>query len=149
MVTLNTLKPQLVKQLLLFTFAAALLLSCEPQEPTNTNTERFYRSGWNVQLHREHTAIGQLPAADEDYSTTCTLMKNGDFLIDENSLNNHMYQYWGYSWSTDQFYMNWEPCLNWRINEAEDSMYLQYNHLDYDPNTGNTFYWLYELEMTR
>jgi len=28
-------------------------------------------------------------------------------------------------------------------------MYLQYNHYDYDPNTGNSFYWLYELEMTR
>jgi len=143
------LKSHLVKQLLFFTFAAALLLSCEPQEPTNTNTERFYRSGWDIEVHREHEAVGQLLAADEDYSTTCTLTKIGDFLINENALNSHMYQYWGYSWSTDQFYMNWEPCLNWYINEAEDSMYLQYNYLDYDPNTGNSFYWLYELEMTR
>ena len=149
MVTLNVLKPQLVKQLLFFTFAVVLLLSCEPQEPVVTNTERFYRSGWNVEVHREHAAVGQLPAADEDYSTTCLLAKDGQFIINENALNDHMYQYWGYSWSTDQFFMNWEQCLNWHINEAEDSMYLQYNHYDYDPNTGNSFYWLYELEMTR
>jgi ABC-type uncharacterized transport system auxiliary subunit len=77
MVTLTALKPQLVKQLFFFTFAAALLLSCEPQESTNTNTERFYRSGWNVEVHREHAAVGQLPAADEDYSTTCLLAKDG------------------------------------------------------------------------
>jgi len=138
-----------VKQLLFLTFVAASLLSCEPQEPTVTNTERFYRSGWNVDVHREHAAIGQLPAADEDYSTTCTLTKGGQFTINENALNDHMYQSWGYSWSTDQFFMNWEQCVNWHINAAEDSMYLQYNHYDYDPNTGNSFYWLYELEMTR
>jgi len=102
-----------------------------------------------VEVHREHAAVGQLPAADEDYTTTCTLTKGGQFIINENALNDHMYQYWGYSWSTDQFFMNWELCVNWHINEAEDSMYLQYNHYDYDPNTGNSFYWLYELEMTR
>ena len=138
-----------MKQLLFLTFAAASLLSCEPQEPTVTNTERFYRSGWNIEVHREHAAVGQLPAADEDYSTTCTLEKGGRFILNENALNDHMYQYWQYSWSTDQFFMNWEQCLNWHINAAEDSMYLQYNHYDYDPNTGNSFYWLYELEMTK
>jgi len=135
----------------LFVTLSMLLVfaSCEPTESTDTNTERFYRSGWNVELHREHAAVGQLAAADEDYTTTCTLTKGGQFIINENALNDHMYQYWGYSWSTDQFFMNWEQCVNWHINEAEDSMYLQYNHYDYDPNTGNSFYWLYEMEMTR
>ena len=138
-----------MKQLLFFASAAVMLLSCEPLESTNTNTERFYRSDWNVELHREHLAVGQLPAADEDYTTTCTLTKNGDFLINEITLNNHMYQYWGYSWSTDQFYMNWQQCVNWHINTAEDSMYLQYNYQDYEPNTNTIFDWSYELEMTR
>ena len=96
-----------MKQIILLTCAATVLLSCEPQESTNTNTERFYRSGWNIEVHREHAAVGQLAAVDEDYSTTCVLYKDGRFTINENALNDHMYQYWGYSWSTDQFFRNW------------------------------------------
>jgi hypothetical protein len=135
---------------LLFTFSTLVVLaSCETVEPTDTNTERFYRSGWNVELHREHGAVGALSAANQDMSTTANLDKSGRFTLASNALNDHMYQSWGYSWSTDQFFMNWEPCLEWFINEAEDSMYLKYNHYDYDPNSGNSFYWLYELEMTR
>jgi hypothetical protein len=45
--------------------------------------------------------------------------------------------------------MNWAPCLEWYINEAEDSMYLNYDYQDYDPNSGNSFYWNYDLILTR
>ena len=138
-----------MRKLVLFVFALGLFTSCEPRESTNTNTERFYSSPWNVEVNRTHNAVGTLAAADEDHSGTATLDKGGSFLYDISALNDHMYQYWGYSWSTDQFYMNWNPCLDWYINEEADSMYLNYDHYDYDPNSGNSFYWNYSVYMTK
>ena len=138
-----------MRKLVLFVFALGLFASCEPGESTDTNTERFYSSPWNVEINRTHNAVGTLPAADEDHSGTATLDKSGSFQYDISALNDHMYQYWGYSWSTDQFYMNWSPCLDWYINEEADSMYLNYDHYDYDPNSGNSFYWNYSVFMTK
>ena len=123
--------------------------SCETTPSTNTDTERFYQSSWNVEMNRSHNAVGTLPAADEDHTGTATLTKSGSFTYDIAALNNHMYQYWGYSWSTDHFYMNWEPCIDWHMNEAEDSLFLHYNHYDYDPSSGNSFYWDYKVVLTK
>jgi hypothetical protein len=138
-----------MKRLVLFVFALGLFASCEPGESTETNTERFYRTPWNVEINRTHNAVGTLAAADEDHSGKVTLAKGGDFLYNISALNDHKYQWWGYSWSTDQFYMNWSPCLDWYINEEADSMYLNYDHYDYDPNSGNSFYWNYSVYMTK
>ena len=80
---------------------------------------------------------------------TLTLAKHGSATFDVSMLSDHMYQQWGYSWTTDEFYMNWAPCLEWYINEAEDSMHLNYDYQDYDPNSGNSFYWNYDLILTR
>jgi hypothetical protein len=137
---------------LFFGFIAAyLLISCEPSQAGSPDTERFYSNGgvWQAKVHRSHNAIGSTPQADENYETEITISKGGDFFINETALGYHMYQYWAYSWSTDAFYMNWDPCLHWYINETSDSMYMDYHFNDYDPNTGNSFYWLYEIEMTR
>lgn len=138
-----------MKKILLFAVALGILSSCETQEPVDVNTERFYSSAWNVDITRAHNAVGTLPAAEEDHTGTVTLDKGGSFQYSMADLNDHMYQWWGYSWSTDQFYMNWSPCLDWYINEAADSMYLNYDHYDYDPNTGNSFYWNYSVYMTK
>ena len=126
-----------------------LFASCETQTTTETNTERFYKAPWNVALNRSHDAVGQLSAANEDHSGTLTLAKHGSATFDVSMLSDHMYQQWGYSWTTDEFYMNWAPCLEWYINEAEDSMHLNYDYQDYDPNSGNSFYWNYVLILTR
>lgn len=138
-----------MKRLVLFVFALGLFASCEPGESTETNTERFYSAPWNVEIKRTHNAVGTLAAADEDHNGTVTLDKGGSALYNISALNDHMYQWWGYSWSTDQFYMNWSPCLEWYINEEADSMYLNYDHYDYDPNSGNSFYWNYSVYMTK
>ena len=123
-----------MRRILLFLPLVALLASCESESTTETNTERFYKAPWNVALNRSHGALGQLPAANENHNGILTLAKHGSAGFDISMLSDHMYQQWGYSWSTDEFYMNWEPCLEWYINEAEDSMYLNYDHQDYDPN---------------
>ncbi|MDG1535513.1 MAG: hypothetical protein P8Q38_07030 [Schleiferiaceae bacterium] len=136
------------KSLLLLPFVI-LFASCETQSPTETNTERFYKAPWNVALNRSHGAVGQVSAANEDHSGSLTLSKQGWATFDISLLSDHMHQQWGYSWSTDEFFMNWAPCLEWYINEAEDSMYLNYDHQDYDPNSGNSFYWNYDLILTR
>ena len=126
-----------------------LLVSCETGTATDANTERFYKTPWNVELNRSHGAVGQLSAVNEDHSGKLTLAKHGSATFDVSMLSDHMHQQWGYSWTTDEFYMNWSPCLDWYINEAEDSMYLNYDHQDYDPNSGNSFYWNYDLILTR
>ena len=138
-----------MRRILLFLPLVALLASCETESTTETNTERFYKAPWNVALNRSHGALGQLPAANENHNGILTLAKHGSARFDISMLSDHMYQQWGYSWSTDEFYMNWAPCLEWYINEAEDSMYLNYDHQDYDPNSGNSFYWNYDLILTR
>ncbi|MCH1406242.1 MAG: hypothetical protein L7U67_03095 [Schleiferiaceae bacterium] len=138
-----------MRRILLFLPLVALLASCETESTTETNTERFYKAPWNVALNRSHGALGQLPAANENHNGILTLAKHGSAGFDISMLSDHMYQQWGYSWSTDEFYMNWEPCLEWYINEAEDSMYLNYDYQDYDPNSGNSFYWNYDLILTR
>ena len=138
-----------MKHIVLFVLALGTLASCETREPTVTNTERFYSSPWNVELNRTHNAVGTLAAANEDHSGTANFEKGGSLLYSMSALNDHMYQYWGYSWSTDQFYMNWNPCLDWYINEEADSMYLNYDHYDYDPNSGNSFYWNYSVYLTK
>ena len=138
-----------MRRILLFLPLVALLASCETESTTETNTERFYKAPWNVALNRSHGALGQLPAANENHNGILTLAKHGSAGFDISMLSDHMYQQWGYSWSTDEFYMNWVPCLEWYINEAEDSMYLNYDHQDYDPNSGNSFYWNYDLILTR
>jgi hypothetical protein len=138
-----------MRKLVLFVLTLGVFASCKPREATDTNTERFYSSPWNVELNRTHNAVGTLAAANEDHSGTVTLDKGGSFQYNISALNDHMYQYWGYSWSTDQFYMNWNPCLDWYINEEADSMYLNYDHYDYDPNSGNSFYWNYSVYMTK
>lgn len=136
------------KSLLLLPFVI-LFTSCETQPPTETNTERFYKATWNAELNRSHGVVGQVSAANEDHNGTLILSKQGGATFDISLLSDHMYQIWSYSWSTDQFYMNWAPCLEWYINEAEDSMYLNYDYQDYDPNSGSSFYWNYDLILTR
>ncbi len=138
-----------MRKIFFFILTFGLLTSCEPRESTDTNTERFYSSPWNVELNRAHNGVGMLPAADENHSGTVNLDKGGSFEYSMEDLNTHMYQWWGYSWSTDQFYMNWAPCLEWYINANEDSMYLNYDYSDYDPNTGNSFYWNYSVHLTK
>ena len=100
-------------------------------------------------MNRSHGAVGQVSAANEDHNGTLTLSKQGMATFDISLLSDHMHQTWGYSWSTDEFFMNWAPCLEWYINEAEDSMYINYDYQDYDPNSGNSFYWNYDLILTR
>ena len=139
-----------MKNRLLFVFAIGFILSsCETTEPQNVNTERFYSSPWNVELKRTHGAIGLTPAAEEDHNGCVTLDKMGSMTFDIAALNDHRHQNWGYSWSTDQFFMNWSPCLEWYINEGADSMFINYDHHDYDVNTGNSFYWNYSVHMTK
>jgi len=138
-----------MKKLILYVLALGLFVSCEPSENTETNTERFYSSPWDVELNRSHNAVGTLAAASEDHSGTVTLDKGGSFQYNVAGLNDHKYQYWSYSWSTDQFFMNWNPCLDWYINEEADSMYLNYDYQDYDPNSGNSFYWNYSVYLTK
>lgn len=137
-----------MKKLLFVPLLLIALVSCET-ETTNTDTERFYRDPWKVELNRSHGALGTLPAASEDMSGNAVLTKNGGLNYDMSLLNHHMHQYWSYSWSTDNFFMNWEPCIEWYINEEADSMYLRYNYQDYDPNTQNSFYWDYKVHFTR
>ena len=134
---------------LLSVFSVMLLASCETTEPTDVDTERFYSTPWDVDVNRTHGEVGALPAADEDYSGTVTLSKSGSMTFSMSGLSDHQYQYWGYSWSTDAFYMNWSPCLEWHINEAADSMYLNYDYQSYDPTTQNSFYWNYSVYMTK
>lgn len=133
----------------LFASTIMFFTSCESTDGTETNTERFYSSPWEVSVHRTHLAVGSTPAADENFSGNAILEKSGSLTFDITSLNDHMYQWWGYSWSTDHFYMNWEPCIDWHMNEDSDSLFLNYNHYDFDPNSGNSFYWDYELIMTK
>ena len=51
-------------------FASTLMFftSCESNDGTETNTERFYSSPWEVSVHRTHLAVGSTPAADENFS---------------------------------------------------------------------------------
>ena len=112
--------------------------SCETTEPQNVNTERFYSSSWNVELKRTHGALDLL-LQQKKITTVVSHDKMGSMTFDIVALNDHMYQNWGYSWSTDQFFMNWSPCLEWYINEDADSMFLNYDHHDYDVNSGNLF----------
>ena len=113
-----------MKRTLLLLPFVVLFASCETQTPTETNTERFYKAPWNVALNRSHGAVGQVSAANEDHNGTLTLSKQGMATFDISLLSDHMHQTWGYSWSTDEFFMNWAPCLEWYINEAEDSCLL-------------------------
>ena len=138
-----------MKRTLLLLPFVVLFASCETQTPTETNTERFYKALWNVSLNRSHGAVGQVSAANEDHNGTLTLSKQGMATFDRSILSDHMHQTWDYSWSTDEFFMNCAPCLEWYINEAEDSMYINYDYQDYDPNSGNSFYWNYDLILTR
>ena len=133
----------------LFAFTVVSFTSCESNTDSETNTERFYASPWEVSLHRTHLAVGSTPAADESFTGNATLEKSGSLFYDMGSLNDHMYQSWSYSWSTDHFFMNWEPCIDWHMNETSDSLFLHYNHYDFDPNSGNSFYWDYEVIMTK
>ena len=139
-----------MKNRLFFVFAIGFILSsCETTEPQYVDTEGFYNSPWNVELKRTHGAIGLTPAAEEDHNGGVALDKMGSMTFDIAALNDHMYQNWGYSWSTDQFFMNWSPCLEWYINEDADSMFINYDHHDYDVNYGNYFYWSYSVHMTK
>jgi len=123
--------------------------SCDTGSSTETNTERFYATPWNIELDRSHPTVGSVLPAQEHYECTATLTKDGTFYIPVDSLRHHRYQHWSYSWSTDHFYMNWSPCIEWYMNEAEDSMYLHYMFDDYDATTGVEFSWDYELYMTK
>ena len=91
---------------LLSMFSVMLLASCETTEPTDVDTERFYSIPWDVDVNRTHGEVGALPAADEVYSGTVTLSKNGSMTFSMSGLSDHQYQYWGSSRSTDAFYMN-------------------------------------------
>lgn len=134
---------------LLIGFAALIFTSCDTSDATDVNTERFYTSPWNARVEREHDVVGSVPAQEECYNATVVMSKDGNFKINNDSLGNHQFQHWGYSWSTDQFFMNWAPCTEWSINEAEDSMYLEYQYNDYDDTSGINFYWDYEIYLTR
>ena len=141
---------ELMNKLILLLVALSLgFISCETNEPQDVNTERFYSSPWNVELKRSHGAVGTTPAAEEDHMGNVTLNKMGSMTFDITALNDHMHQNWSYSWSTDQFFMNWSPCLEWYINEDSDSMFINYDHYDYDVNSGNSFYWNYSVHMTK
>ncbi len=133
----------------LLALVSVAFTSCETGASTETNTERFYASAWNVDIERSHPEVGAVPAAEELHSCVAELSKNGSFYMPVDSLRHHSNQHWGYSWSTDHFYMNWSPCIEWHINEASDSMYLYYQYEDYDANTGVNFYWDYKLYMTK
>jgi hypothetical protein len=141
-----------MKRIFLVLFSALTIISCESSS-TNPDTERFYSSPWNTTVHRSHgevaTGTGTIPAADETFTTTATLEKNGGFNMTASVLGYHMNQTWSYSWSTDMFFMNWEPCTDWYINDENDSMYLEYYYYDYDPSTGASFDWAYELTMVK
>ena len=67
-----------------------LFTSCETQTPTETNTERFYKAPWNVELNRSHGAVGQLGAANEDHNGTLTIEKHGSATFDVTLLSDTM-----------------------------------------------------------
>lgn len=140
----------MMKKFLILIVASGIAVACQTSSQTDPDTERFYATPWETTVHRTHDEItGVLAAADETFETTATLTKSGTFNMTASTLGNHMDQSWSYSWSTDEFYMNWEPCISWYINEESDSMYLNYNMYDYDPNSGYSFVWEYELFMVK
>lgn len=137
-----------MKGLLSLAIAVVLFSSCDSQGENDPNTERFYGEVWQGKIVRKRDAISAaIPAAEEEFLTNVQFEKYGSMNFFGANLGDHTYQYWSYSWSIDQFYMNMSPVEAWYMSPDEDSLYLKYPFSSWDPATGVSFDWNYEFML--
>ena len=135
-----------LKSLLFLVVDGFATASCDTTQTSEPNTERFYGQVWEGKIVRTRDSISSsLPAAQEEFNTSVGFEKYGSINFFGANLGDHSYQYWSYSWSTDQFFMNMNPVEEWYMSPNEDSLYLKYRYSSWDPMTGVTFDWKYQF----